>query len=150
MKNKPIIIVAAEQKSIFFEIFFKALKKKIYKSPLILICSKRILIDQMKIFNFKKKIKILEIKGITKKKFNNKNLNIIDLDLENSFINYYDNKIVKNHLKMSFDLAFKLIRVGLTNKILNGPINKKNFLNKKFLGITEYISNSFNKKMLEC
>ena len=31
MKIKPIILVAGEPKSIFFEIFFKALKKKITK-----------------------------------------------------------------------------------------------------------------------
>ena len=29
---------------------------------------------------------------------------------------------------------------------MNGPITKKNFLNKKFLGITEYISYKFNVK----
>ncbi len=137
MKNKPIILIAGEPDTIFFEIFFKTLKKKKYKSPLILICSKRILINQMKFFNFKKKLRILKTQVIKKKKIDNKNLNIIDLDLENSY--------TKNHLKISFDLAFKLIRHGFTNKLLNGPINKK-FLNKKFLGITEYISNYFNKK----
>ena len=31
MKNKPIIIVAGEPKSIFFEIFFKSIKKKYTK-----------------------------------------------------------------------------------------------------------------------
>ena len=134
MKNKPIILIAGEPDTIFFEIFFKTLKKKKYKSPLILICSKRILINQMKFFNFKKKLRILKTQDIKKKKIDNKNLNIIDLDLENSY--------AKNHLKISFDLAFKLIRHGFTNKLLNGPINKK-FLNKKFLGITEYISNKF-------
>ena len=30
--------------------------------------------------------------------------------------------------------------------MINGPINKKNFLNKKFYGITEYISNKFKEK----
>ena len=34
---------------------------------------------------------------------------------------------------------------GFTNKLINGPINKKNFLNKKFLGITEYISYKFKR-----
>ena len=29
MKTKPIIITSGDQKSIFFEIFFKSLKKKI-------------------------------------------------------------------------------------------------------------------------
>ena len=39
MSIKPIIIVPGEIKSIFFEIFFKSLKIKRYKSPLILICN---------------------------------------------------------------------------------------------------------------
>ena len=43
MKNKPIIISAGDPDSIFLEIFFKALKKKKFKSPLILICSKKLL-----------------------------------------------------------------------------------------------------------
>ena len=30
--------------------------------------------------------------------------------------------------------------------LINGPISKKTFLKKKFLGITEYISNNFKKK----
>ena len=38
MKSKPIIIVAGEPNSIFFEIFFKSIRLKKYKSPLILIC----------------------------------------------------------------------------------------------------------------
>jgi len=38
------------------------------------------------------------------------------------------------------------LKKNITQKFLNGPINKKNFLNKKYLGITEYISNYFNQK----
>ena len=39
MNYSPILIVAGEPNSIFLEIFFKVLKKKI-KSPIILIASK--------------------------------------------------------------------------------------------------------------
>ncbi len=49
-------------------------------------------------------------------------------------------------IKKSFDLAFKILKQNKINKFINGPISKKNFLNNKFLGITEYISNSFSKK----
>ena len=41
MNYKPIIIVAGEPNSIFFELFFKVIKKKI-KSPIILIASKKL------------------------------------------------------------------------------------------------------------
>ena len=43
MKNKPILIVSGEPNSIFLEIFFKSLKNKKYKSPIILISSLKLL-----------------------------------------------------------------------------------------------------------
>ena len=36
--------------------------------------------------------------------------------------------------------------MGLSDKFINGPINKYNFLNKKYLGITEFISKKFKIK----
>ena len=71
MNYKPIIIVAGEPNSIFFELFFKVIRKKI-KSPIILIASKKIIIKQAKIL--KKKIKfnlINEFEIINKKNINN-------------------------------------------------------------------------------
>ena len=43
-------------------------------------------------------------------------------------------------------MALKLIKNKFSGKLINGPINKKSFLNKKFLGITEYISAQCNVK----
>lgn len=145
MKDKPILVVAGDPNSIFFEIFFKALKKKKYKSPLILICNQKLLKDQMKLFNFKKKLKILKIQDLLKIQLNNEYLNIINIDLKSSYMKN-KGKLIKDYIKMSFQIAFRLIRNGLTNKLVNGPINKQIFLDKKFLGITEYISNNFKKK----
>ena len=54
-KNNNIIIVPGEPKSIFFEIFFKAIKILNPKSPLILICNKELLIKETKRYKFKKK-----------------------------------------------------------------------------------------------
>ena len=51
MNYKPILIVPGEPNSIFFEIFFKSLSKKNYKSPIIIICSEKILSLQMKKLN---------------------------------------------------------------------------------------------------
>ena len=48
MKNKPILIVAGQPKSVFFEIFFKSLKLKKYKCPLILIASLKVLKSEIK------------------------------------------------------------------------------------------------------
>ena len=52
MNYKPIIIVAGEPNSIFFELFFNVIKKKI-KSPIILIASKELLIKQAKVLKKK-------------------------------------------------------------------------------------------------
>ena len=138
MKNKPIIIVAGEPKSIFFEIFFKSLKTEKYKSPLIIIASIKILESQMKKFNVKKKIKIINFKNFDNFKLDNRSINLLNVNLEGQDESKY--------IKDSFNLAFKILKKRFTDKFINGPINKSKFLNKKFLGITEYISKKFKTK----
>ena len=142
MNSKPILIVAGEPNSVFFEIFFKSLKKK-YKSPLILIASHKILLLQMKKLKYKIKIKLIDIKKLKKYSLNNNMINLID-------VNYKQKKAFENiseksnqYINKSFSIALKLIKQGFTNKLINGPISKKNFLKKKKLGITEYLSDKF-------
>ena len=48
MSYKPIVIVAGEPNSVLLK-FFKYYKKKKFKSPIILICSKKILLNKLKI-----------------------------------------------------------------------------------------------------
>ena len=143
MNYKPIIIVAGEPNSIFLEIFFKALKYKKYKSPILLICSLKILNLQMKKFKVKKKINLLEISKLKSYDLDNKSINLIN-------VNFNQNKVFKNissksnqYIKNCFKIAFDLIKKKYSNKFINGPISKKSFLNKKFLGITEFIANEF-------
>ena len=145
MNYKPILIVAGEPNSIFFEIFFKAIKKKI-KSPLVLIASQELLLSQMQKLKFNKKIKILDVKKIKDYSLNNKVINLIDVkyDQEKPF-----EKISKKsniYINKSFSIAVELIKKRFTNKFINGPISKKTFLKKKKLGITEYISDKFTIK----
>ena len=149
-KFKPIIIVAGEPNSIFLEIFFKSLKRT-YSSPIILIASYKLILQQMKKLNYKKKIKLLEFENLSKYILNNKAINLIDVNY--TFSKPFEKISSKsnNYIKRSFDLAFKIIDGGITNKLINGPISKKNFLKKKYLGITEYIANKYsikNKAML--
>ena len=141
MKNKPILIVAGEPNSVFFEIFFKSIKYKKYKSPIILIASLDLLYIQLKKLKFKKKIRILNIDNLKDIRLNNNLINIIDVkfDIKKS-------KKINNYIHQSFAVAFKIINLGHTNRMINGPINKESFLNKKFLGITEYISSKFGVK----
>ncbi len=136
MKNKPILIVAGEPKSIFFEILFKSLKYKDFKSPLIIIASFHLLKKQMKKLKIKKKVRLLNPIKLEEYKLNNKLVNLIDIDL--------DLKKPENYIKKCFDTAFKILKTDVTDKFINGPVNKSNFLNSKFLGMTEYISNKFN------
>ena len=135
MKNNSILVVSGEPKSIFLEIFFKALKNKKYKSPIILICNKKILMSHMKENNFRGKLKILKIDQLNKQKLDNNHINLIDVNFDKNYKNKY--------LKESFKIAFKLIKNKFSFKLINGPINKTSFLKKKFLGITEYVSHEF-------
>ena len=72
MNSNPILIVPGDSKSIFFEIFFKSLKLKKIKSPLILICNKKILHSEIRRFNFKRDIEELDKITINKKKIKKK------------------------------------------------------------------------------
>tara|TARA_B100001173_G_scaffold308576_1_gene319132 strand:+ start:459 stop:1424 length:966 start_codon:yes stop_codon:yes gene_type:complete len=146
MNYKPILIISGEPNSIFLEIFFKVLKYEKIKSPLILISSKKILNLQMKKLNFIKKIKILDYKKLNQYRLDNKSINLIDVKYKQSYAFQKISNKSNHFIKASFDLAFEIIKKNSINKLINGPVSKKRFLEKKFLGITEYISNRFNKK----
>ena len=142
MNYKPILIVPGEPNSIFFEIFFKALKKKI-KSPIVLIASKELLLLQMKKLKFYKKIKLLEVKKLKSYSLNNKTINLINVNYSQK--KPFDKITEKsnNYISKCFLIGIKLIKQGFTDKFINGPISKKTFLKKKQLGITEYLSKKF-------
>ena len=80
MNYKPILIVAGEPNSIFLEIFFKALVFKKFRSPIIIIASKKLLNKQMKKLNFDYKINLIDKKYKNFKYFNNNKINIINVD----------------------------------------------------------------------
>jgi len=142
---KPIIIVAGEPNSIFFELFFKVIKKKI-NSPIILIASKKLITKQAKILKKKINFNITNEFEIIKKKNNLKKINLIDVDFKQSSgfskITTKSNHYIAN----CFDVAIKLLKNNVSNKFINGPISKKTFLKKKFNGITEYLANKTNTK----
>ena len=142
MNYKPILVIAGEPNSIFLEIYFKALKKKT-KSPLILIASHKLLLSQMKKLKFKKKINIINLKKIREYTFNNKTINLININYEQKFAFQKITKKSNNYINRSFLVAIKLIKQGFSNKLINGPISKRTFLQKKKLGITEFISDKF-------
>jgi 4-hydroxythreonine-4-phosphate dehydrogenase len=145
MSYKPIIIVAGEPNSIFFELFFKVIKKKI-KSPIILIASKELILKQAKILKEKINFKTTNEFEIIKKKNRLKKINLIDVNFKQL---YGFSKITQksNHyITNCFDIAIKLLKNNVSNKLINGPISKKTFLKNKFNGITEYLADKTNTK----
>ena len=149
MNYKPIIIVSGEPNSIFLEIFFKSIKKK-FLCPIILIASYKLVVLQMKKLKYKKKITLLEFDKLSKYKLDNKGINLINVNYK--FSNPFESISTKsnNYIKQCFAMAFKIINEGISNKLINGPISKKYFLKKKYLGMTEYIASkySINKKAM--
>jgi 4-hydroxythreonine-4-phosphate dehydrogenase len=122
MNYKPIIIVAGEPNSIFLEIFFKALKYKKYKSPIILICSLKILNLQMKSFRINKKIKILEVSKLKSYNLNNKTINLIDVNFEQKQVFKKITNRSNQYIQNCFKVAFYLIKNKYSNKLINVPI----------------------------
>ena len=144
--SKPIIVVTGDLDGVFFEIFFKSIKKEKIYNPIILICSFKMFKSEAKRYNFNKQYELFDLKKIISVKLENKKINIINIDIGKFNIKKINSKIKNTYLKKSFDIAFQLIKKGISNKFINGPINKKSFLNKKFPGITEYISHAFKIK----
>jgi len=160
MNYKPILIVHGEPNSVFLEIFFKSLKYKKFKNPLILICSQKILKFQMKKLKFKMGIKLLNPSLLDKIKLNNKKINIIDINYNKNLTFQKISNKSNQYIKDCFETSFKILKLGITDKLINGPISKNSFLKKKFLGITEYLTKKtkanhnamliYNKKLSVC
>ena len=146
MNKEPIIIVAGEPNSVFLETFFKSLKIKIFRSPLILIVSKKLLKQQMKKLGFDYKINTIDVNFKKYNELDNININLIDVKYE--FNKCFDKISDKsnNYIEKSFKVALDLLTKNNFSKLINGPISKKHFLKGKSLGITEYLANKTKKK----
>ena len=150
MTISKIIIILGEPNSIFLEILFKFFKSKKFnylKKKIILIGSYDLSINQMKKLNYNFKFNIINKIDESKK---NK-INIINVDYrfkkEFSKITNKSNKYISKCFKIGLEIIKKNKNIGL----INGPISKKHFLKKKYLGITEYLAKktkSINQVML--
>ena len=146
MNYNPILIVAGEPNSIFTEIYLKSLNYIKLKKPIIIISSKKLIELQMSKLKIRKKIKLLDYNKLSDYKLDNKCINLINVKYQQKKafdkISSKSNKFITK----CFQIAFKLIKKKKIKGFINGPISKKNFLKKKYFGITEYISENFNKK----
>ena len=147
MGKEPIIIVGGEPNSVFLEIFFKSLKTNTYKTPLIIIISKKLLQEQMIKLNFDFKINDIskELKDFSK--LNNKKINLINVNYK--FKNCFEIITSKSnkYIDETFKITLNFMKQNNLSKFINGPISKKSFLKGKTLGITEYLANKTKKNI---
>ena len=149
MNIKYILIVLGEPYSIFSEIIGKYYRKKKYpKKKIILIGDVSLLIKQLNKLDLSLPLNIIE--DIKYAKFNILNIINIKFNFKKIFkkIDSKSNKYIEN----SFLKALKIIKENKNECLLvNGPISKKSFLKKNYLGITEYLAQktkSSNQVML--
>ena len=152
MKNKPIILVAGEPYSVFFEIFFKSLKRKSIRSiknPIILIASKKLLINQMKSLKYKYKVNEIFFENLNTTKLNNQKINIINVNFNHK--KTFDKITSKStpYIKECCEVAIKISNKVSSKVLINGPISKKHFLKNKFPGMSEYFASKVGKKNRE-
>ena len=110
MNFKPIIIVAGEPNSIFFEIYIKALRSKKFKTPLILIASFYLIKLQMKKMNIKKKIRCLNFLRLGQYKLDNNYINLIDIKYNQSKPFEKISIRSNDYITKSFNLALKIVK----------------------------------------
>ena len=145
MNYKPIIIVAGEPNSIFFEIFFRVIEEKI-KSSIILIASEKLILKQAKVLKKKINYNLVNENDVIKKKNELKKINLINVDLKQN--KAFDKITSKSneYISSCFKIALRLTKKNVSNKLINGPISKQTFLKNKFNGITEYLATKTNTK----
>ncbi len=138
MNSDIILVVLGEPNSTFSEVlfkFFKSIKFKNYKKKIVLIGNRMLFEKQMK--KLKYNLSINEISNINNSK--KKIINIINVNFKFkkpfSKISNNSNKYIED----CFNLGFRLIKSYKLTKLINGPVSKAHFLQKKFPGITEYV-----------
>ena len=130
MKFKPIIIVAGEPNSIFTEIFLKIIQKKKFKSPIVLICSKKILLKQLRALKENLNFNEIDKKKIFLNNLKFKKLNLIDIDFDQ---NKAFQKISSNsnkYIEKSFEIGLKIMKSGIVINLLTVQFQKKIFKKK--------------------
>ena len=143
MSTKYILIVHGEPFSIFSEVLGKYfIKKRKFKKKIIIIGNKQLLKKQLK--KLKYNFPLNEIKNYLDSEINS--INIIDINFSHkkifSNISRKSNKYIEDCFKKSLDI----IKSNNDFILINGPISKKTFLNKKYSGITEYLSQKTNSR----
>mgnify|MGYP000716205688 CR=1 FL=1 len=148
MNKKTTLIVLGEPYSTFSEIIGKYFSKNRVKNKIILIGCVNLLKDQLKKLNLN--FFLNEIKNKDNAQINK--INIININFKYKKVFSKISNLSSSYIEKSFKKSLEIIGENKNNCVLiNGPISKKTFLKKKYLGITEYLSkktNSSNEVML--
>ena len=145
MKINKILIILGEPQSTFSEILFKYFNSKKFsknKKKIILIGSMNLLFKQMKKLKFNLNFNLIE--NIEEAKVNKINIININYDSKKIFSNLSSNS--KIYISNCFNLGLKLVNKNNNTILINGPVSKKHFLKKKYLGMTEFISKKTKSK----
>jgi len=145
MKINKILIILGEPQSTFSEILFKYFNSKEFlknKKKIILIGSVDLMKKQMKKLKFNLNLNAIE--NIKEAKINELNILNINYNSQKIFSKISSNS--KKYISNCFKIALNLINNNKKIALINGPISKKYFLNKKYLGVTEYISKKTKSK----
>ena len=145
MKINKILIVLGEPQSTFSEILFKYFISKEFSKnnkKIILIGCRSLIHKQMKKLKFNLNLK--EIYNLKEAKI--EKLNILNVNYNNKKVFSKISSDSKKYISDCFKIALKLIKNNKKIALINGPISKKHFLKKEYLGITEYISKKVKTK----
>ncbi len=144
MHIKYIIIVHGEPFSIFSEIlgkYFSRIEK--FKKKIIIIGNIELIRKQLSKLNYS--LLLNEIIDL-----NNAKRNVINvMNINFSFNNVFSKISSKSNLYIEncFAKSLEIMRFHKKECILiNGPVSKKTFLKKKYLGVTEYLSQKTKSK----
>ena len=138
MNINHVLVLMTEPKSIFLEIlikYFKSSNFKKNKKKISIVGNISLIKKEIKKNNYKIKInEILDVKN-SKKNF----INIINVKIKNKFK-------MSSYISDCFDKSLYILKKNKNIALLNGPVNKKTFLRKKYLGVTEYLAKKTNSK----
>ena len=145
MKVNKILIVLGEPQSTFSEILLKYFYSKEFsknKKKIILIGSKSLFEKQMRKLKFNFNLRSINILNEAE----TNELNILNVNYKNQKIFSRISSDSKKYISNCFKIAFKLIKNNEKIALINGPVSKKYFLNKKYPGVTEYIAEKTKSK----
>ena len=148
--KKPLLIIAGEPNSICSEIICKSwiIKNKIKFTPFFVVGSATILKQQIKALNYK--IKVIEINNILKTfKYFKRGIPVLNVNYKQKKPFEKVSAKSQKYLFKCFDKANELVLKRKVNGYINCPVSKDKFFNKKYNGVTEFLSKKFNLKNKE-